>query len=115
MGSSGLILSNVYRKLSEAEVTLLLRIADHSGTEPPSVAGLRSKPRELFVMRHRFSGPAMAQRPRLLPLSGMGAAPHFDLWLLLGLGPAAISRGHDILLRLEPGKIRSASPGKGCD
>ena len=65
MCSSGLILSNVYRKLSEAEVTLLLRIADHSGTEPPSVAGLRSKPRELFVMRHRFSGPAMAQRPRL--------------------------------------------------
>ncbi len=63
MGSSGLTLSNVYRKLSEAEVTLLLRTADRSGTEPPSVAGLRSKPRELFVMRHRFSGPAIARRP----------------------------------------------------
>jgi hypothetical protein len=35
-------ISNVYRKLSEAEVTLLLRIADRSETATVPVAGLRS-------------------------------------------------------------------------
>ena len=62
MGYPRPIVSNVYRKLLKAEVTLLLRIADRSGTATPSVAGLLSKPRELFVMRPRFSGPPLARR-----------------------------------------------------
>ena len=42
-----------------------LRIADRSETAPPSVAGLRSKPREFFEMQPRFSGRPLARRPWL--------------------------------------------------
>ncbi len=45
-----------------------LRIADRSETVPFSVPGLRSKPRELFVMLPRFCGRPVARRP-WLPLS----------------------------------------------
>ena len=42
-----------------------LRIADRSGTVPPSVAGPRSKPREFFGMRPHFPGQPLARRPWL--------------------------------------------------
>ena len=46
-------------------MTLHLRIADRSESAPPSVAGLRSKPREFFGMRPHFSGGPLAGRPWL--------------------------------------------------
>lgn len=64
------VVSNVYRKLEKAEVTLHLRIADSSGTASFSVAGPRSTPSEFSGMRPHFSGP-LTRRPRLsLSLAG---------------------------------------------
>jgi hypothetical protein len=60
-----LIVSNVYRKLSEAEVTLLLRIADRSETAPTFVAGLRSKRREPLAMVPRRGWLTHPHRPNI--------------------------------------------------
>jgi hypothetical protein len=73
-------LFNVYRKLSEAEVTLLLRIADRSETMPQSVAGLQSRRRELLGVRPRPAWRVLAHAPRLKP------SPGWALFFVLMLG-----------------------------
>jgi hypothetical protein len=64
-GRIQLILSNVYRKLSKAEVRLHLRIADRSEIAPRSVGGLRSASRPFLAMRHRFCRPTSVRQPSL--------------------------------------------------
>lgn len=66
-------LSNVYRKLSEAEVTLLLRIADRSATASVSAAGLRSHRPKLRPDGLKSIRPALMRRH---------LSQSFFLWLL---------------------------------
>jgi hypothetical protein len=65
--------SNVYRKLSKAEVTLLLRIADRSETASVSAAGLRS---------HRLKMRRDGLKPISPALTGRRLSHPFLLWLL---------------------------------
>ncbi len=71
--------SNVYRKLSEAEVTLLLRIADRSETVSVSAAGLRANRRKLHRDGLKPIRPALTRwhlsQPFLLWLLSLATIP----------------------------------------